>query len=590
MFRIAVVAALLLVCCVSFAEQSTKSGKNIHPELALHTKHFDKKIYRVGDNVYSAVGWNVSNIVMIEGDDGIILVDAGLNPETSAAVLAEFRKITTKPIVAIFYIHFHHDHIGGVKGLVTEDQVASGQVSIYAHSTLMHSLATESNLLGPVLGVRAGYTFGFHLESEDRQAMNAGIGPLPTGGKPVSFIAPTHVIEDRLSLTISGVDIEVLHVPSEAPDELVIYLPESRALIDTEVIQGPTFPNMHTLRGAQFRDPVQWVTSIDRLRELSAEYLVPSHGQPVYGAEKSEEVLRMTRDAIQYVHDQTIRYMNRGLTPDELVQAVKLPPHLHSYSPYLRQYYGTVKHAVRQIYTGYLGWFEGDPVALDPVPRKEGARRLVKMMGGRDSVLQAARDAFSDGDDQWAAELATYLIRIDTNDQAARDVKAGALRSLAYGSMNINWRNWYLSSAMELEGAGHDLADPAKMAKVFSPPDIVASIPVATSLAAWSTRLKAEETLSVNMTLGFRFTDRDQEFALTVRRGVAEFSKRIPSTANAVLSLTKPQLDNLVLQKTTIEQEVTHGRLKLDGSLDEVVEFLGYFEQLGEQPIALTLR
>ena len=188
---------------------------DIHPELAQHTEHFAKKVFKVGDSVYSAVGWNIANIVMIEGDDGIILVDAGLSPETSAEVLKEFRKITDKPLVVVIYSHFHHDHIDGVKGLVTAEQVRSGAVSIYAHSTLMQNLVDESAILGPILGFRAGYSFGFFLEGAEVEGMNAGHGPLPTGGRPGSFIAPTHNIDDYLKIRIAGVELEIIHVPSD---------------------------------------------------------------------------------------------------------------------------------------------------------------------------------------------------------------------------------------------------------------------------------------------------------------------------------------------------------------------------------------
>ena len=395
---------------------------SIHPELKQHSSRFVKKVYKVADNVYSAVGWNVAGIVMIEGKDGIILVDAGLSPATSREVLQEFRKITDKPVVALIYSHFHHDHVVGVKGLIDEAAVKAGKVAVYAHSSMMDLLVNESNILGPILGVRAGYTFGFFLKGDDRKDMNSGHGPLATGG-PGTFIGPTHLVEDQLNINIAGVDLQLIHVPSEADDELAIYLPDSEVLIDTEVIQGPTFPNMHTLRGTKFRDPVQWVKSIDQLRRLQAAHLVPTHGQPVSGREKVEEVLRMTRDGIQYVHDQTVRHMNKGLTPDELVQVVKLPPHLYSYTPYLRQYYGTVKQAVRQIYVGYLGWFEGDPVGLDPLPAKEKAKRLVRLMGGRDRVVKEALETYKLADYQWAAELATYLLRLDENDKQAREEK-----------------------------------------------------------------------------------------------------------------------------------------------------------------------
>ena len=561
----------------------------IHPELKAHTEHFTKKVYKVTERVYSAVGWNVANIVMIIGDDGLIMVDAGLSPETSREVLAEFRAITDKPIVAVIYSHFHHDHIDGVKGLVSAEQVEAGETQIYAHSSLMRHLVDESAVLGPILGVRAGYTFGFFLEGEDIEHMNSGIGPLATGGRPGSFIAPTRLVDDVLNVNIAGVDLEIIHVPSEAPDELAVYLPESRVLIDTEVIQGPTFPNVYTLRGTKFRQPTTWIKSIDQLRKLKAAYLVPTHGRPVTGEAKVDEVLRMTRDGIQFVHDQTIRYMNKGFTPDELAQKVKLPPHLFNYAPYLRQYYGTVKQAVRQIYAGYLGWYEGDPVALDPLPAGEKAGRLIDLMGGGEIVMEAARSAYKEQDFQWAAELATYLVRVDADNMEARNIKAAAFRQLGYASMNINWRNWYLTSAMELEGRLDTLETARKMANIFTPPDILAEMPVDVSINAWTTRLKAELTLSVNRSLGFEFPDLNETYGLTIRRGICQFDVNPESSMDMVLTMTKPVFNQVVSGSTTIEQAVAEGRIKLTGNPDDLKQFLAYFEAPGADPISLTL-
>lgn len=562
----------------------------IHPELKAHTEHFAKKVYKVTDRVYSAVGWNVANIVMIIGDDGIIMVDAGLSPETSREVLAEFRKITDKPIVAVIYSHFHHDHIDGIKGLVSLEQVESGKTQIYAHRSLMQHLVDESALLGPILAVRAGYTFGFFLEGEDIEDMNSGIGPLATGGKPGSFIAPTRLVDDVLKVTIAGVDLEIIHVPSEAPDELAVYLPGSRVLIDTEVIQGPTFPNVYTLRGTKFRQPMVWVRSIDRLRKLNAAYLVPTHGRPVAGPDKVDEVLRMTRDGIQYVHDQTVRYVNKGLIPDELARKVALPPHLFQYAPYLRQYYGTVKQAVRQIYAGYLGWYEGDPVALDPLPARERAVRLVGLMGGVQQVMGAALAAYEEQDYQWAAELASYLIRVDVTDMEARQIKAAAFRQLGYASMNINWRNWYLTSALELEGKLDKLVGAGDMADIFMPPDILAAMPMDVSINAWTTRLKAEETLSVNKSLGFEFTDLGETYGLTIRRGICQFEINPENAMDMRLSMTKPVFVEVQSGNTTIEAAVVNGAIEFNGDMDELKQFLDYFEPVGADRFSLTLQ
>lgn len=589
--RLVIAAVLLAAAGGVVADTPPPVSPDIADEIAAHTAHFEPRVYRVGERVYSAVGWNISNIVMIEGDDGIILVDAGLSPRSSREILAEFRKITDKPIRGIIYSHFHHDHIDGIKGLVSEAQVSDEGIRLIAHQSLLHNLTDESQLLGPVLALRGGYTFGFMLNPEDRQGMNAGIGPLPIGGRPGSFIAPNEWVGDRLQTTIAGVALDILHVPSEAPDELAVYLPEDNILIDTEVLQGPTFPNVYTLRGTKFRDPAVWVRSIDRLRALKAEHLVPTHGQPVSGAAKVDEVLTMTRDGIQYLLDQSIRWMNQGYTPDELAEHISLPPHLEDYAPYLRPYYGTVQQSVREIYVGQLGWFEGDPVALNPTPRADRSQRLVGLMGGPDAVLVAARKAYDEGEFQWSAELATLLLRSKPADEEARQIKAAAFRQLGYASININWRNWYLTSAMELEGALEERLAAVDMRAVFLPPDIVAALPTAAIVSSMTSRLRAEDALDVRQTLRMEITGETASiFGLQVHRGVCRFIEGDPAAADFSLKMDRGTLNAIVIGKDTYTNAVNMGRATLTGDVDAFAVFMGLFEDPWEIKPPLTLR
>jgi alkyl sulfatase BDS1-like metallo-beta-lactamase superfamily hydrolase len=420
--------------------------------------------------------------------------------------------------------------------------------------------------------------------------MNAGIGPIAVTGA-ASFIAPSKTFSEQLDVTIEGVHLRMIHVPSEAPDEIAVFLPDSRVLLSAEVIQGPTFPNIHTLRGTAYRDPVAWVASIDKLRALGAEHLVPSHGPPVSGAGKVEEILRNYRDGIQFVHDQTIRYMNQGLTPDELVAKVKLPPHLDNFSPYLRQFYGTVSHSVREIYVGYLGWFEGDPVALDPTPPVESAKRHVALMGGRDRVLEESRKALDGGDPQWAAELATYLIRIDHEDRDARMVKAAAFRKLGLAQMNINWRNWYLVAAHELDGT----LNPAAMLTVarvsFGSPDTIAALPARVWVEGHSTRLKAEVALDVETTMAFHFSNPTEDYGLELRRGIAQFDDHAPMHADVAIAMEKKALDRILLGQTTMDRAIDAGEIRVThGTKADVLKFFSYFEIPFADPIALTVR
>lgn len=586
--------AMATLFAFSTVAQDNTTKKEVQPsinaELKEHTKHFERKIYKIADNVYSAVGFDLANTILVEGDKGVIIVDTGNSVQAAREVEKELRKMTTKPVVAVVYTHFHPDHINGVKAYASEEEVKAGKIDIYAHELLLKDVENQSGTIGPILGMRSAYSFGAALDAEDRRDMNAGLGPLAPSGT-ATFIAPTKTFSDKLDVTIAGVRMQMVHVPSEAPDEIAVYLPQNRTLLSAEVIQGPTLANIHTLRGTSFRDPVKWFKSIDLLRSFKAENMVPSHGQPVYGAARVEEVLRMYRDGIQFIHDQTIRYMNKGLTPDELANTVKFPPHLANFKPYLREYYGTIKHAVRQIYQGYLGWFEGDPVALDPIPKVESARRHVELMGGHDKVLAAASQAYAAGDNQWAAELATYLIRINPNDKAARTLKANAFRKLGYAQMNINWRNWYLMAARELEGTLDVKLLGQLVSRVFSSPDLISAFPAVSWVEGFTTRLKAEQTLDTQMTMGFVFPDVKQSCALEVRRGVAQFYPQLPDKTDVTLTFDKATLNRVLLGQVQFADAIRAGEIKItNGSVADVQRFFGYFEQPLSTPIVLTVR
>lgn len=284
--------------------------------------------------------------------------------------------------------------------------------------------------------------------------------------------------------------------------------------------------------------------------------------------------------------------MNKGLTPDELVEKVKLPPHLAGYTPYLREYYGTVKHSVRQIYNGYLGWFQGDPVDLDPTPPKARAERLMALMGGRDKLLLEAGNVYLKGEYQWAAELASYAIRVDNEDALARDIKARSFRKLGYASMNINWRNWYLMSAMELEGKfnGDDIKQrSADMRAVLLSPDMVKNFTPQIFLQNWITRVDPDKANDVNLTLGFTFPDINEQWALEVRRGVAQLHRGIPEGTALQLTMDKTFMETLLTGESGLLKGVLLGDVKVQGNLLDIKTFLACFD-FSEEPFGLTVR
>lgn len=565
-----------------------RPAPTVNPRLTEHSRKMAQQIYRVTDNVYSAVGFGGANVTMIVGRDGVIIVDTMESVDAAKNILAEFRKLTDKPVKAIVYTHNHTDHTMGVKAFTTEEDVKAGKVDIYAHETMMNTVISNASVIAPILGLRSAYSFGVMLETGPEGKINQGLGPQMVFGQR-SFIAPTKTFKDALDVEVAGVKLRLIYAPSETDDEIVVWLPDQKLLQTAEVIQGETFPNLHTIRGTAYRDPVKWFKTIDLMRRLGAEHLVPSHGRPVSGKDKVEDLLTAYRDAIQYVHDQTVRQMNKGLTPDEIAEVVaQLPPHLANH-PWLGEFYGTVKHSVRQIYQGYLGWFNGDPTTLDPTPRAEQAKRYVALMGGRDAVLKAAQTAADNGDHQWAAELLTHLIRLNPNDQEACKRKAHALRQLAYKTQNTNWRNWYITSARELDGTMNKAVAAGAMSSLAAP-EIMQQLPPGKFFEALTVRLDPLKSADVHLTAAFRITDTAQSYALEIRRGVAQLHEMAPVSAEVTLHLTQAQMQRIIARQTTFANLLQAGEIRADGNVALLARFNSFFDPPVAAPPALTAR
>ena len=548
---------------------------SIHPELAEHTRIFDRKVYKVGESVYAAVGWGIANIVFVDGPEGVIVVDTGESTRQAEDVLAEMRKITQKPIAAVVLTHHHADHVLGTTVFVKPEDVASGKVPVFAHESLVDRFVDETGVIAELQTIRSVHMYGLALGPADREGSNDGIGPFITRGT-AGFVAPSRTFADRLDVTVAGVRMEMRYVPSEAESEIAVYLPDMKILLSAEVVQDHTFPNLYTLRGARYRDPMRWVRSIDLLRAWDAEAMVLQHGPPVIGRAEVARVLTVYRDQIQFVHDQTVRYMNKGLTPEELSQVVKLPPHLDAEKPWGRQYYGSVKHSVRNIYDGYLGWFQGDPVTLDGTPPRERARRFVALMGGRDKVLAEAQKAYDANDHAFAAELATMLVRIDVKDMDARHLKAAAFRKMGYAQMNASWRNYYLVSAMELDDQIPEALYLQQASGLLL--SAMKGMPPDKQIESLPPRLEAEETLGEDVTALVRYTDAEASFSLHLRHGVLEVSPKAPASPAFTLEVTRASMGAL-LAGGTLADATSAGARVTSGDASLAARFFGWLER-----------
>ncbi|MBP1740067.1 MAG: gloB 1 [Deltaproteobacteria bacterium] len=406
-------------------------------------------IVKVTDGVYTSVGHDVSTVSMIIGKGGIVIIDTGMIPEFAEKILIEFRKITDQPIKGIIYTHGHGDHTGGSPVFAR-----NADPEIWARSNFG---AEQDAFEGSGLTInnrRGARQAGFSLPPEQR--INNGIAPVrypKQGGTaflPGTGLAKPNRLfsEDRKTIEIASVRMELVAAPGETSDALYVWLPDKKLLFAGDNFYA-SWPNLYAIRGTSYRDIRSWGESNDKMLKEGAEVLVPGHTRPILGKEAVAEALTNYRDAIRFVFNKTIEGMNKWLTPDVLVDYVKLPPNLAE-KDYLREYYGNVQWAVRSIFNGALGWFDGNPTRLFPLAPKEQAKRLAALAGGADALLAKARQAASEKDYPWAAELCDHLLALDPTAREPKLIKADALTALGEALLTATGRNYYLTVAQEL--------------------------------------------------------------------------------------------------------------------------------------------
>ncbi len=532
--------------------------------LKAHSATFEQAVLKVSDRVHVAIGFGLANSIMIEGDDGLIIVDTMETVEEGKAVMAAFRKISDKPVKAIIYTHNHADHVFGSQAF------AEGHdVDVYAHESTAYYIGRVINIIRPIITTRSMRMFGNHLHQDE--LVNAGIGPHLTihANSTLNALAPTKTFKDTLKTTIAGVNIELIHAPGETEDQLFVWLPDDKVLMPGDNIYK-TFPNLYTIRGTYYRDVTKWINSLDLMRQMPAEHIVPSHTRPVSGHADIQKILTDYRDAIQYVHDQTIRYMNQGLSPDDIVEKVKLPARLAN-NPYLHEFYGTVEWSVRSIFTGYLGWFDGNSTSLQPLPKGEEARKMVELAGGEQALLNQVQEAMSKQEYQWVLQLCDYLLHTGES-QAAKHIKSAALFKLAESESNPNARHYYFTQAKELKSN-------LKAAIYPKPnPAFLAQLPTKNIFQSMPVYLKAEDTLDVLLTVQFNLTDTNETYSIQIRHGIAEVQNYPISEPDVTITTTAQVWKEVSAKIKSPINAVINGELAVSSGKLALVEFLSYFD------------
>ena len=488
--------------------------------------------YKCGElpvwTVHCPLGY-LGNATVIEGDDGLILYDTGVNAEAGAHIASEIRKISDKPIKAIFYSHHHADHYNGASAIVDEADVASGDIAIYAWDNFEAERANEFGEIVARQALGVAYYGGALLPAEDMH--HHGIGTLPAGGT-AGFVAPTDLLSRDTELKIAGIGLNVFYTGGEAISEFGIHIPAfDMVIIADEFFTG--IPNMHTIRGSKPRLPENYLGALDRVLAIGPEWLLGSHIMPIQGKAYIAETVARYRDATQYLWDQSIRLINKGYTPIELQHALKdLPDHLVE-PPYSVPMYGTPFTTVPEFYTGWVSWFNGDSTELFPSEPKSKAERFVALMGGSDTVLDEAKIAHAAGDHQFAAELAQLVVRSEPENEDGKLVKAAALRALGYQQLNPIARSWYLTGALELEGAINPALVLGAMTEMLA-----AEGSTRDTVAGWRYLLDAERAGQTRLTVGIRAADTGEEFTVRLRNSIIVVEDGIATDADATVEAT----------------------------------------------------
>ena len=514
----------------SYGDLDCDAPDTVNPSLWRNTQLNAKAgLFEVCDGIYQVRGFDMANTTFIRTDHGWIVFDVLMCKENMKAA-KELMEERFGPlnIKAVLYSHSHVDHFGGVEGIITREQVAdatlslkkqlaSGKTPVLAPAGFLKHAISENVYAGIAMARRAQFQYGTVLDKGEKGALSVGIGMGQSTGT-VSLIAPTYEIgEDVPKLTIDGLEIEFQLTPgTEAPAEMNAYFPKYRALWMAENCTG-TLHNLYTLRGAQVRDANDWAKYIIEADQRfcdKTDVVFQSHNWPHWGEEIHEYLLN-TAAIYKFIHDQTLHYMNMGYTSNEIAAMISLPDALEKVW-YTRQYYGTLPHNAKAIYQKYLGWYDANPVNLDPLPPSETAKKMVEYLGSTEAVLLRAKKDYNKGEYQWVAQITKELVFADPSNQKARNLCADALEQLGYQAESGAWRNAYLMGAAELRNG--NLSGRARTANGLT--NSMRAMTVSMLLDYIAILTDANAAQNDDLTLNLTVTDENEQFYVTRKNGV----------------------------------------------------------------------
>ncbi|EAA5903771.1 alkyl/aryl-sulfatase [Salmonella enterica subsp. enterica] len=535
-------------------------------------------LFKVTDRMYQVRGQDISNITFIEGQTGLIVIDPLVTAGAAKASLdLYYQNRPHKPIVAVIYTHSHTDHYGGVKGIVSEEEVKSGKVQIIAPEGFMEEAISENVLLGNIMSRRALYSYGLLLPHTPQGNIGNGLGVTLTTGLP-TIIAPTKLItKTGEKMTIDGLEFQFLMAPgSEAPAEMHFYIPALKALCTAENATH-TLHNFYTLRGAKTRDTSKWTEYLNETLDMwgnQAEVLFMPHTWPVWGNQHINDYIGKYRDTIKYIHDQTLHLANQGYTMNEIGDMIKLPKNLEN-NWASRGYYGSVSHNARAVYNYYLGYYNGNPADLHPYGQVEMGKRYVKALGGSAHAINLARDAYRQGDYRWAAELLKQVIAANPGDQVAKNLQADTFEQLGYQAESATWRGFYLTGAKELREGVHKFNH-----GTTDSPDTIKGMTVEMLFDYMAVRLDSGKAAGKDISLNFNLSDGDN-LNLTLENSVLNYRQSLQPKTDASFYMSRTDLHDVLAGQAKMADLIKAKKVKVIGNaakLDEIISCLDNFD------------
>lgn len=533
---------------------------SIHPSLQRQaTLNMNFGLYEVvPDFIYQVRGFDLANMTLVKGDSGWILFDVLLTTQTAAAALAlANEQLGELPVRAVVYSHSHIDHFGGVRGVISEEEVQAGTVQVIAPSGFMEEAIAENVYAGNAMSRRAGLQYGRIIPSDPFGQVDSAIGKGLAAGT-TGLIAPTLVIEDEFEEhVIDGIRLVFQNTPgTEAPAEMNTWFPEQKVLWAAENITA-TIHNVYTLRGALVRDALQWSKQINEALYRfgqEAEVLVASHNWPRWGNERIQQVMRTQRDAYANLNNQVLNLANQGVTINEIHNEYKVPESLaQQWSA--RQYHGSEFHNSRAVLNRYLGYWDGNPATLAPLSPSDSAPLYVEMMGGSAAIIERAKSLHDQGEYRLAMEILNKLVYAEPQNQTAKDLLAAVFEQLGYQYESASMRNVFLSSAQELRSGA-----PVVAASRGTSPSLARAMTTTQWWDAVATRVDSNLAAGMNFTINFISPDTEQEFVVEMSGStLSNIEGYVADDADTTITMNRSDLETVIMGEATLASQLQAG-------------------------------